>query len=299
MKDLIILAVGLKPKAGPNTGVLPPQFRFGVRGSELVMLTLAGRVAVVDGRIKVRDQAPLADPALNRVLSKLIVSGGAELKRWIVEPPPEYVISYFERLLAAGAIRQVHVGGWLTAKRAGYVVVDQAYFQDVRARLHAAVTSPGPITAALAALAGVVYAAGLAELAYPGAANAVPRNRLKQLAGESPASGAARTGSHAVPVTDDPNRLAPFRDPAGGIGVAAIEAAVRSATEAAVHAVASSVYDVFHAASDASTSLQYSSGSGSSGSSPSHHHSGSGSSSPSHHHSSGSGSSDSSPSHHH
>ena len=44
-EDLIILAVGLKPKAGPNTGVLPLHFRFGLRGAELVTLTMAGRPA--------------------------------------------------------------------------------------------------------------------------------------------------------------------------------------------------------------------------------------------------------------
>jgi len=32
-EDLVILAVGLKPKAGPDTGVLPPRFRFGLRGA--------------------------------------------------------------------------------------------------------------------------------------------------------------------------------------------------------------------------------------------------------------------------
>jgi hypothetical protein len=53
-EDLIILAVGLKPKAGPNTGVLPLRFEYGLRGGELVALTMAGRVAVMNGRIVVR-----------------------------------------------------------------------------------------------------------------------------------------------------------------------------------------------------------------------------------------------------
>lgn len=270
-EDLVILAVGLKPKAGPNTGVLSPRFQYGLRGGELVALTMAGRVAVVKSRIEVRDPAPLADPALNHALSQLVASGGIALSRWMTDTPPMFVTYYFERLRSAGAISPVQVWLLFIAKRTGYLLVDQAYFHHVRMRLHAAVTSPGPIDVAQAALAGLVYAAGLAELAYPGAENAVLRNRLKQLANGSPASAAAGTGARGVPLNDDPNRWAQFGNPGGGIGAAAIEAAVKSATEAAVHAVVSSVTAAVHSASDSSTH-HHSSGSGSSDSSPSHHH---------------------------
>jgi len=276
-EDLIILAVGLKPKAGPNTGVLPLQFRFGVRGGELVTLAMAGRVAVGNGRIEVRDPAPLADPALNHALSQLVASGGADLGQWMVHLPPMHVTYYFERLRAAGALRPVQVRLLLIAKRTGYLLVDQAYFHHVRMRLHTAVTSPGPVDAGQAALAGLVYAAGLARLAYPGAENAAARNRLEQLAGGDPAlagSAAAGAGARGAPVQDDPNRWAQFSDPAGGIGGAAIEAAVRSATEAAVHAVVSSISAAVHSGSDTGTHSHshHSSGSGSSDSAPSHHH---------------------------
>jgi hypothetical protein len=271
-EDLVILAVGLKPKAGPNTGVLPLKFQFGLRGAELVSLTMAGRVAVSNGRIEVRDPTPLADPALNSALSQLVASGGAELRRWMVDTPPMHVTYYFERLRAAGALSPVQVWLLLIAKRTGYLVVDQAYFRDVRTRLHAAVTSPGPIDPAQAALAGLVYAAGLAPLAYPGAENAVLRDRLKQLADGSPAAAAAGTGTRVAPLSDDPNRWAQFGDPGGTAAGTAIEAAVRSAAEAAVHAVISSVSEAVHSASEAGTHSHHSSGSGSSDSSPSHHH---------------------------
>jgi Golgi phosphoprotein 3 (GPP34) len=275
-EDLSILAVGLKPKAGPNTGVLPLQFRFGLRGAELVTLTMAGRVAVRNGRIEVRDPAPLADPALNHALSQLVASGGAELRPWMTDLPPMYVTYHFERLRAAGAISPVQVRLLLIAKRTGYLVVDQAYFHDVRTRLHTAVTSPGPVDAAQAALAGLVYAAGLASLAYPGGEGAAARNRLEQLAGGNLAlAGSAAAGARAggAPVNDDPNRWAQFSNPAGGIGGAAIEAAVRSATEAAVHAVVSSVTAAVHSASDVSTHIHHhGGGSGSADSPPSHHH---------------------------
>lgn len=277
MEDLIVLAAGLKPKAGPNTGVLPLQFRYGVRGAELVTLTMAGRVAVGNGRIEIRDATPLADPAPNFALSQLVASGGAELGSWMTNLPPLYLTNYFERLRLAGALSDVQVWLLYIARRTGYLVVDQNYFRDVCMRLHAAVMSPGPIDAAQAALAGLVHAAGLATWAYPGAANAAVRDRLKQLAEGSPASAAAGMGGRGVPVNDDPNRW--FNESAGGvgaaggIGAAAIEAAVRSATEAAVHAVVSSVTEAVQAASDASTHSHHGGGgSGSTDSSPSHHH---------------------------
>lgn len=276
MEDLIVLAVGLKPKAGPNTGVLPLQFRYGVRGAELVTLTMAGRVAVGNGRIEIRDPTPLPDPGPNFALSQLVASGGAELGSWMTNLPPLYLTNYFERLRIAGALSDVQVWLLYIARRTGYLVVDQNYFRDVCLRLHTAVMSPGPIDAAQAALAGLVHAAGLATWAYPGAANAAVRDRLKQLAEGSPASAASASGARGVPVNDDPNRW--FNEPAGGmgaaggIGAAAIEAAVRSATEAAVHAVVSSVTEAVHAASDASTHSHHGGGSGSTDSPPSHHH---------------------------
>jgi Golgi phosphoprotein 3 (GPP34) len=278
MEDLIVLAVGLKPKAGPNTGVLPLQFQYGVRGAELVTLTMAGRVTVGNGRIEVRDATPLPDPLPNLALSQLVASGGAELGSWMTNTPSLYLTNYFERLRTAGALSDVRVWLLYIARRTGYLVVDQNYFRDVCMRLHAAVMSPGPIDAAQAALAGLVHAAGLAKWAYPGAANAAVRDRLKQLAEGNPASAASASaasasagpGTRGVPVNDDPNRW--FNEPAGGIGTAAIEAAVRSATEAAVHAVVSSVTEAVHAASDASAHSHHGGGSGSSDSSPSHHH---------------------------
>ena len=280
MEDLIVLAVGLKPKAGPNTGVLPLQFQYGVRGAELVTLTMAGRVAVGNGRIEIRDATPLADPGPNFALSQLVASGGAELRSWMTNLPPLYLTNYFERLHLAGALSDVQVWLLYVARRTGYLVADQDYFRDVCMRLHAAVMSPGPIDAAQAALAGLVHAAGLATWAYPGAANAPVRDRLKQLAEGSQASAASASaasasaasasGSRGVSVNDDPNRW--FNAPAEGIGAGAIEAAVRSATEAAVHAVVSSVTEAVHAASDASTHSHHGGGSGSTDSPPSHHH---------------------------
>jgi hypothetical protein len=73
-EDLVILAVGAKPRGGPNNGKLPRRFCYGIRGAVLVALTLAGRVEVADGRIVVRDSAPLGDPNLDEALAGLTAS---------------------------------------------------------------------------------------------------------------------------------------------------------------------------------------------------------------------------------
>jgi Golgi phosphoprotein 3 (GPP34) len=75
-EDLVILAIGAKPRGGPNNGKLPWRFCYGMRGAVLVALTLAGRVEVTDGRIVVRDPAPLGDPNLDAELARLAASRG-------------------------------------------------------------------------------------------------------------------------------------------------------------------------------------------------------------------------------
>jgi hypothetical protein len=70
-EDLVILAVGAKPRGGPNNGKLPWRFCYGIRGAVLVALTLAGQVEVADGRIVVRSPAPLGDPDLDEALAGL------------------------------------------------------------------------------------------------------------------------------------------------------------------------------------------------------------------------------------
>jgi len=57
-EDLVILAVGARPRGGPDNGKLPLRFRYGLRGAVLVALTLAGRVELADEQIVVRDPSP-------------------------------------------------------------------------------------------------------------------------------------------------------------------------------------------------------------------------------------------------
>jgi hypothetical protein len=248
-EDLVILAVGAKPRCGPYNGKLPLRFRYGLSGAVLVALALAGRVEVADGQIIVRDPAPLGDPNLDEALAGLAASRAVPVERWMTDIPAGFVTAYFERLEAAGVLRSETVWLMYIAKRKGYRLVDPGYYGKLRAAVHTAVIGAGPAEPSVAALAGLVHAGDIASLLYPGRENAPLRSRLAELASQDPAITAPGTRSGTGP-PDDPFRLA---------------------TEAAVH---SAVHHSVHSAVSAATETSHHSGGSSAGgdSSPAHHH---------------------------
>jgi hypothetical protein len=249
-EDLVILAVGAKPRGGPNNGKLPWRFQYGMRGAMLVALALAGRVEVADGQIVVRDPRPLGDANLDEALAGLAARPAAPVAEWMAGGPAGFVTAYFDRLEAAGVLRSETVWLLFIAKRKGYRLVDPGHFENLRYALRSGVTGTGPVEPGLAALAGLVHAGDIARLIYPGAGNAALRARLAELAGQDPAmtTPGARSGADT---SDDPFRHA-------------AQAAVQSAVHHSVHAAVSAA---------TTTSHHHSGGSSSGGdSSPSHHH---------------------------
>jgi hypothetical protein len=242
-EDLVILAVGAKPRGGPDNGKLPLRLGYGMRGAVLVALALAGRVEVADGQIIVRDLSPLGDPNLDEALAGLAAVRAVPAAEWMAGIPAGFVTAYFQRLEAAGVLRSETVWLLLIAKRKGYRLVDPGYFENLRAALRTAVTGTGPVESGMAALAGLVHAGGIAYLLYPGRENTSLRAKLAEHAGQDRAM--------TVPeISDDPFRHA-------------AQAAVHSAVHHSVHA----------AVSAASTASHHSGGSPSGAdSSSSHHH---------------------------
>lgn len=247
-EDLVILAVGAKPRGGPDNGKLSWRFGYGIRGAVLVALTLAGRVEVTDGTIVVRDQAPLGDQDLDEALTRLTVPGGVPVGDWIKGSPGFSAARWFERLEAAGLLRSETVWLLFIAKRKGYRLVDTAHYESLRAAIRDAATGTGQADPRIAALAGLAYAGDIANLVFPGRENASLRERLAELAdaGQAPAG----------------------QDLAAD---AAVQQAVHHATHEAIHAaVHASVHAAVSAASDASHHHGGSSA-GSDSSSHSHH----------------------------
>ena len=248
-EDLVILAVGAKPRGGPDNGKLPWRFCYGMRGAVLVALALAGRVEVTDGRIFVRDPAPLGDPNLDAALTGLAASRRVPVGEWMADVPAGFVTAYFDRLEAAGVLRSETVWLLFIAKRRGYRLTDPSYFENLRAALASAVAGGGPVEPGMAALAGLVHAGAIAHLVYPGHQNAPLRARLAELFGQDPAVTVPGASSEPSNLDD------PFR----------------RAVQASVH---SAIHHSVHAAMSAGTTTSHHSGGSSSGgdSSPSHHH---------------------------
>ncbi len=248
-EDLVILAVGAKPRGGPDNGKLPWRFCYGMRGAVLVALTLAGRVEVADGQIVVRDPSPLGDANLDEALAGLAALRAVPAAQWMADIPAGFVTAYFERLEAARVLRSETVWLLFIARRKGYRLVDPSYFEELRAALRTAVTGTGPAESSMAALAGLVHAGDIAHLVYPGRENTPLHAKLAELAGQDPAMTVPGTRSG----TGNPSDL--FRH--------AAEATVQSAVHHSVHA----------AVSAAVTASHHSGGSSSGGdSSPAHHH---------------------------
>jgi hypothetical protein len=248
-EDLVILAVGAKPRGGPDNGKLPWRFRYGMRGAVLVALTLAGRVEVAGGQIVVRDPSPLGDANLDEALAGLAALRAVPAAQWMADIPAGFVTACFERLEAAGVLRSETVWLLFIARRKGYRLADPGYFGKLRAALRTAVTGTGPVESSMAALAGLVHAGGIAHLLYPGRENTSLHARLAELAGQDPAMTAPRTRP-GTGTSDDPFRHA-------------AEAAVHSAVHHSVHAAVSAAVTASHHSGGSSPS---------SDSSPAHHH---------------------------
>ena len=132
-EDLVILAVGAKPRSGPSNGKLSWRFGYGVRGAVLVALALAGRVEVADGTIVVRDQAPVGDEDLDEALASLTAPGGVPAGDWMKGSPASFAVPWFRRLEAAGLLRSETVWLLFIAKREGYRLADRARYESLRA----------------------------------------------------------------------------------------------------------------------------------------------------------------------
>jgi hypothetical protein len=243
-EDLVVLAVGAKPRGGPNNGKLPVRLHYGIRGAVLVALALAGRVRVAEGQVDVVDPTPLGDPHLDETLAALAASGVVAVGDWMADIPAGYSAAYFDRLEAAGVLRSETVWLLFIAKRKGYRLVDQGYFEYLRAALRIAVTGDSPAEPRLAALAGLVHAGGIALLLYPGRENAPVRARIAELA--------------------DPALTRPRTSTADDSFLNAAQAAMHSAVHHSVHAAVSAA---------TASSHHHVGGSSSAGdSSSSHHH---------------------------
>jgi Golgi phosphoprotein 3 (GPP34) len=236
--DLALLAVR------PDGKVLASQqLAVSLMGSELVRLAARGKADIAGGRIVVRDAAPTGDAELDQAIYSLErARRPPTAKSWVGGPRRGIADAYLARLSTAGAVQGESRKAFGPFRVTRWQITDAARAAEVKARLDVIARSSGPVSPGQAALGGLVHAAGLSAIHYPGKANRDARTRLKQIAeGKVPGAGPAGTA-----VADAVRRSA--SEASDAAIDAATQAAMSAATEAAVHAA---VHAATHAAVDA------------------------------------------------
>ncbi|MGP3976352.1 GOLPH3/VPS74 family protein [Streptomyces sp. 8N114] len=151
---------------------------WAVAGGILLDLTLAGRVAVTDGRLTVTDPTPTGDALLDGRLAKIAEWSGRDSKSkvgdWLAKDQSKALDAAVECLCERGIVTEHkhRTLGIFTTRR--YPEVDGSAEHELRHRLEDVVrygAEPDERTTGLIAL---LHAARLHEVAFPG----VPRKQV-------------------------------------------------------------------------------------------------------------------------
>jgi len=228
--DLILLSAGRHDdRVDP-----PPQMQYGLAGAELIRLVARGQVEIRNDRFAVVDREHTGDQRLDLALGS--IGSSQKVKAWITAPRSGIVDAYLEPLVGAATIREEK------GRFARLIPVTRRFIEDqeragiARARLDAVAYGSGEVTVEQAALAGLVFAAGLSKTQYPGPPGHDPRKRLKQLARSQRKS---RRGATGLDQATAAAATAATQVSVEAAVSAAVNAAVYSAVEAAVSAAIS------------------------------------------------------------
>jgi hypothetical protein len=128
---------------------------LGMSAAVLVDLALAGRIAYVDGNLKVIDPRPIGDAIADAVLAKAAQDDPHTPAQWLQRLRHRLRVRVLENLVARGVIRDIDETQLEFIHVHRYPSADPAYEAEIRNRLIKAVTSdaiPDERTAALATL---------------------------------------------------------------------------------------------------------------------------------------------------
>ncbi|MEV8506802.1 GPP34 family phosphoprotein [Actinoplanes sp. NPDC051475] len=144
----------------------------GLGGALLLELALAERVGVEDGKVFVRDPAPLGDPLVDEALAR--IAADAKHRR-----PGRWVSTFAKDTRARTLARLVDAGVLSREKDKVLFVFDRTRYRaphgvepvpetEARQRLTAAVSGTGPVEPRTAALCALVGATGQGDRGDPG-----------------------------------------------------------------------------------------------------------------------------------
>ena len=165
---------------------------LGMSAAVLVDLALAGRIAYVDGYLKVIDPSPIGDPIADAVLAKAADDEPHTPAQWLQRLRHRLRTRVLEDLVARGVIRDVDETQMGVIHVHRYPTTDPAFEAEIRRRLAEALTSDGLCDERTAALATLLVACRMEPaLRLPAEESAKAHERLEQIAAGAGFSGSA------------------------------------------------------------------------------------------------------------
>jgi hypothetical protein len=172
---------------------------LGMSAAVLVDLALAGRIAYIDGFLKVIDPSPIGDPIADAVLAKAAADEPHTPAQWLQRLRHRLRIRVLEDLVARGVVRDVDETqmGHIHVHR--YPTTDPAYEAEIRKRLAEALVGDSFCDERTAALATLLCATRMEPaLRLPPEDAARAHERLEQIAAGAGFSGSANLEDSVV-----------------------------------------------------------------------------------------------------
>lgn len=194
VEELLLLAYDDATGRDRSGGFL----EIGLSGAIMLELTLAGRLDVVDKKVKVLDPSPVGDALLDDRLAAIAADKPRAPKAVVERTAKGLKRTVLDTLVAAGVLRHRRDTALGIFPLHRYLPNDPAAEADARARLTAAVDAARASDARTAALAALVYAMKLERVTFPGRKVGPTRKALKAIAQGSWAGEATRRAVDAA-----------------------------------------------------------------------------------------------------
>src|SRR5690349_14662384 len=156
---------------------------LGMSAAVLVDLALAGRIAYIDGYLKVIDPTPIGDSIADAVLAKAAEDEPHTPAQWVQRLRHRLRTRVLEDLVARGVIQDIDETQMGVIHVHRYPTTDPAFEAEIRGRLAEALTSQAACDERTAALATLLVACRMEpNLRLPADQVARAHERLEQIA---------------------------------------------------------------------------------------------------------------------
>jgi len=172
---------------------------LGMSAAVLVDLALAGRIAYVDGYLKVLDPTPTGEPIADSVLAKAAEDEPHTPSQWVQRLRHRLRTRVLEDLVSRGVVQDVDETQMEFIHIHRYPTTDPAFEAEIRRRLAEALTGESVCDERTAALATLLVASRMEPaLRLPPEDSARAHERLEQIATGAGFSGSANLEDSVV-----------------------------------------------------------------------------------------------------